>query len=263
MMYRNMSIDFDGKKYKEASAHQKDWGTKVITDLSLKGCEKVLDLGCGDGVLTSKIAALLPQGFVLGIDASQSMIDTAQEQRVSNLQFQHSDINKIEFENEFDVVFSNAALHWVKDHNRLMQNVHKALRPEGILRFNFAGDGNCVNFFRVIKEVMGLPEYRDDFKGFVWPWYMPTSKDYEILVRDSRFREFKVWEENADRYFMTASQMVNWIDQPSIVPFLNYIKDTRRQEFRNIVVEKMLIDTNQNDGTYFEAFRRVNVFAKK
>lgn len=258
-----MSFEFDGEKYKEASVHQREWGTKVIMDLSLKGYEKALDLGCGDGVLTSKIAALLPQGYVVGIDASHGMIHTAEEQKSSNLQFQQMDINELQFDNEFDIVISNAALHWVKDHNRLMRNVYKAIRPEGILRFSFAGDGNCANFFRVIKEVMQLSEYRDSFKDFVWPWYMPRINDYEILVRNFQFREIKVWGENTDRHFTTADQMINWIDQPSIVPFLKYVEDTKRQDFRNIVVEKMLKDTSQHDGTYFETFRRINVFARK
>ena len=107
-----MGFEFDGNKYKEASIHQKEWGAKVIMDLPLKGCEKLLDLGCGDGVLTAKIAALLPQGRVLGIDASHGMIQTANEQKANNLAFQQMDINELPFDSEFDIVFSNAALHW-------------------------------------------------------------------------------------------------------------------------------------------------------
>ena len=258
-----MSCEFDGKKYKEASIHQKEWGTKVITDLPFKGDEKVLDLGCGDGALTSRIAAILPKGYVLGIDASRNMICAAKEHTAENLEFQHMDIDEIRFVDEFDVVFSNAALHWVKDHKRLFQNVYTALRPDGILRFNFAGEGNCANFFQVVKEVIGLPEYRGSFKEFVWPWFMPAVAEYEILAGDFQFREIKIWEENADRYFASAEPMINWIDQPSIVPFLKYVEDAKKQEFRNLVVEKMVKKTSQNDGTCFETFRRINVFAKK
>ena len=258
-----MHCEFDGKKYKEASTHQKEWGTKLIMDLAFNGDEKVLDLGCGDGVLTSRIATLLPRGYVLGIDASQGMIRAAQEHQVDNLEFQQMDIDAMRFVDEFDVVFSNAALHWVKDHKRLWQNVYMALRPEGIVRFNFAGEGNCANFFQVVKEVMGLPEYRDSFRDFVWPWFMPKVHEYEILVRDSKFGEIKIWEENADRYFASATPMIQWIDQPSIVPFLKYVDDVKGQEFRNLVVEKMLKNTSQTDGTHFETFRRVNVFARK
>lgn len=71
-----MAHEFDGKKYAEASAHQKEWGMKLIQELSISGSERILDLGCGDGALTSQLAALT-QGTVIGIDASQGMIETA------------------------------------------------------------------------------------------------------------------------------------------------------------------------------------------
>ena len=137
-----MSHEFDGKKYEKASTHQKEWGAKLVSELSLKGNERVLDLGWGDGVNTALIAELLPNGEVVGIDASKGMIDAAKPKEKDNLRFILMDIDAIEFENEFDVIYSNAALHWVKDHHRLLKNVHKALRIGGRLRFNFAGDGN-------------------------------------------------------------------------------------------------------------------------
>jgi len=66
-----MTHEFDGRRYERASAHQKEWGTKLIAELGLQGAERVLDLGCGDGALTAQIADLLPRGTVVGIDASQ------------------------------------------------------------------------------------------------------------------------------------------------------------------------------------------------
>ncbi len=142
-----MAYEFDGKKYEQASSHQKEWGTKLISELELKGTESVLDLGCGDGSLSVQIAELLPKGSVLGIDASQGMIDAALPKAKENLHFRRLDINDLDLVEQFDVVFSNATLHWVKDHAKLFQNVRRALRPNGMVRFNFAGDGNCVNFF--------------------------------------------------------------------------------------------------------------------
>ena len=64
---KGMAHEFDGKKYERASSHQKEWGTKLIAELSLIGSEHVLDLGCGDGVLTSQIAELVPDGDVLAV----------------------------------------------------------------------------------------------------------------------------------------------------------------------------------------------------
>lgn len=63
-------FEFDGEKYKNASSHQKEWGTRIISELTFTGAETILDLGCGDGRLTKQLADLVPEGKVLGIDAS-------------------------------------------------------------------------------------------------------------------------------------------------------------------------------------------------
>ena len=68
------TYEFDGEKYKKASRHQKEWGNKLISSLQLKGNEAILDLGCGDGILTEQLSLLVPNGYVLGIDASVGMI---------------------------------------------------------------------------------------------------------------------------------------------------------------------------------------------
>jgi len=258
-----MSFEIDGEKYKKASAHQKEWGQKIISEFSFNGDEHILDLGSGDGILTAFLADLVPGGFVLGIDSSQGMIDTARELAKNNLQFELLDINEIHIESAFDLIFSNATLHWIKNHTVLLNNVYKALKPGGKVRFNFAADGNCINFFSVVREVMKEESFSSYFKGFEWPWYMPTIKQYEDLLNKIPFREFRVWYENADRYFPDASAMTGWIDQPSIVPFLKYLDDDKKKHFRDTVVNQMIRETLQADGTCFETFRRVNLFAVK
>lgn len=258
-----MTHDFDGKKYEKASAHQREWGTRLTSELSLNGDERVLDLGCGDGKNTAMIAELLPDGQVIGIDASKGMIDAAKPKEKSNLQFILMDISDIEFMNAFDVIYSNATLHWVKNHQYLLRSVKKALRPGGVLRFNFAGDGNCSHFLKVIRKTTKRREFSRYFSTFLWPWYMPTLDEYTHLVNQSEFEPIKVWEENADRHFPDTKTMIGWIDQPSLVPFLACVPDHRKADFRNYVIGEMIQETKQPDGQCFETFRRINLFARK
>ena len=257
-----MAYEFDGKKYEQASSHQKEWGAKLIADLELKGSERVLDLGCGDGSLSVQIAELLPKGSALGIDASQGMIDAALPKAKENLHFRLLDINDLDLVEQFDVVFSNAALHWVKDHAKLFHYVRRALRPNGRVRFNFAGDGNCSNFFTVIREAMTLAPYAGYFKLFQWPWYMPAVDEYSALAHSVGFRSVKVWGENADRYFPDIDTLKRWIDLPSLVPLLPYIPKEQQATFREIVINRMIEETLQNDGRCFETFRRINLLAQ-
>lgn len=260
-----MAFEFDGAKYQKASTHQKEWGAKLISEFDFKGDERILDLGCGDGSITANLANHVPNGFVLGIDASNGMIETAKENyKRPNLDFELLDINAINFSNEFDIIISNATLHWVKDHCTLLEHVYAALRSNGIVRFNFAADGNCSFFYKVVKEIMQYPELLNYFEAFEWPWYMPAINDYQALAEQSSFSNIKIWGENSDRYFPSSKEMIMWIDQPSIVPFLKCIPSEKASKaFRDTVIEKMVQETLQNDGTCFETFRRINLKAVK
>ena len=255
--------EFDGRKYEKASAHQREWGTKLIAELDLHGTERILDLGCGDGALSARIADLVPNGEVTGIDASRGMIEAAQPKGRKNLRFLLMDIDELNYVEQFDVVFSNATLHWIKDHERLLRNAGRALRKGGRLRFNFAGDGNCSHFFSVVREAMSAEEFAVHFAGFDWPWYTPSVEEYSALMDASGLDNGRVWGENADRYFPDAEEMIKWIDQPSLVPFLAHVPDRAKPRFREYVVKRMIEETRQDDGRCFETFRRINVSARQ
>jgi len=254
---------FDGKKYEKSSQCQREWGTKLTEELHLKGNETILDLGCGNGVITKELAERVPQGRVVGVDSSPSMLEAAKAHKTENMELKLLDITDMAFEAEFDVVFSNAALHWVLDHEKLLKNIYSSLKPRGFVRIQFACDSNCPNLIAVLREVMELPELVTGFKDFRWPWYTPNPEEYEALLSHTEFLNYKVWKENKDRYFPDEESMIGWIEQPSIVPFLAVLPEDLKKLFRNIVVERMIERTKQQDGTYFETFRRINVYTEK
>lgn len=97
-----MPFEFDGEKYSKVSSHQMEWGERLIAELNLSGNEQMLDLGCGDGSLTAKLSDVVPQGEVVGIDASYGMLEAARRNVRANLRFELLDINDLSFENRFD-----------------------------------------------------------------------------------------------------------------------------------------------------------------
>lgn len=164
---------------------------------------------------------------------------------------------------EFDVIFSNAALHWVKDHHRLLQNSYTALKTGGILVWDFGCHGNCSHFLEVMHKRIADDHYMEFFKEFEMPWFMPTKSHYEELIANIGYSHVTITEVNRDRFFPTSDDMIKWIDQPCIVPFMEYIPAALKSTFRHEVIAEMLKKTRQPDGTCFETFRRLQVYAQK
>ena len=92
---------------------------------------------------------------------------------------------------------------------------------------------------------------------------MPSKSHYADLISNIGFSHFTITKVNRDRYFSTSDEMIKWIDQPSIVPFMECIPNPLKSSFRKEVIEEMLERTRQPDGTCFETFRRLQIYAQK
>ncbi len=191
------------------------------------------------------------------------MLETARAHKTANMELKLLDMNAMTFDAEFDVVFSNAALHWVLDHEKLLQTIYNALKPGGLLRAQFGGAGNVSSFIHVIGGVMELPEFVNWFEGFLWPWYMPTPEEYETLLSHTNFRIYRVWSENKDRYFQDAEALISMVEEAGLVPFNAVLPEDLKQFFRDMVIDRLVAETKQPDGRYFETFRRINICAEK
>lgn len=121
------SFTWNPADYHRSSSSQKLWARELIEKLGLSGNERVIDIGCGDGSVTAAIASRLPRGAVAGIDSSREMIRFARKQYPSsmypNLSFVCMDARHLTFTEEFDVAFSNAALHWIAEHRPVLAGI--------------------------------------------------------------------------------------------------------------------------------------------
>ena len=146
-------------------------GQPVLDLLKPRPGERILDLGCGDGVLTEKIAAA--GATVVGVDASSDMIAAAQRR---GLDARVMDGTALAFNHEFDAVFSNAALHWMKaDPDEVIAGVRRALKPGGRFVAEMGGHG-CVAAITV--AMIAVLDRRGVDARAVIPWYFPTVDDY-------------------------------------------------------------------------------------
>ena len=191
------------------------------------------------------------------------MLEAAREKCGPNMRLQQLAIQHLTFESEFDVVFSNAALHWVHDHAAVLRSIHRALRPGGVLLAQFGCDGNCPNLLVCLHRQMETPPFPEAFAGYRWPWFFFSLPAYEGLLRASSFAEWRTWTEHHDQRFSGADALVGWIDNPCLIPFVQALPADLRKPFRDAVVQAMLRQTEQPDGTYLEPFRRIDVWARR
>ncbi len=127
---------WDPERYRRNAAFVAAGGEPVLELLAPRAGERILDLGCGEGALTRRIAE---RATVVGIDASAEQVASA---RAGGLDARVMDAAHLPFEREFDAVFSNAALHWMKDLDAVVAGVRRALKPGGRFVAEMGGEGN-------------------------------------------------------------------------------------------------------------------------
>jgi len=136
----NQGYNWNAQDYAKNSQNQFQWAQELIPKLKLRGNETLLDIGCGDGKITAELARRLPEGRVVGVDSSKEMIQLARRNFPAephlNLSFQVMDARRLTFNGEFDIAFSNAALHWIVDQLNVLNSVKRSLKPHGRLLFN-------------------------------------------------------------------------------------------------------------------------------
>ncbi|MDP3565071.1 MAG: methyltransferase domain-containing protein [Methanoregula sp.] len=164
------SFTWNPADYSQSSPAQKQWAQELIGKLRLEGNERVLDIGCGDGRVTAGIAACLPQGSVTGVDNSPDMIRFAQEHYPKNihknLTFAWMDASHIGFSPAFDLVFSNAALHWIPDHKPVLEGIARSLCMGGRMLIQMGGKGNAAQVFEALAVLLEDPRWAGYYDGF-------------------------------------------------------------------------------------------------
>jgi trans-aconitate 2-methyltransferase len=187
--------------------------------------EQILDLGCGTGALTADIAATGAE--VLGVDRSAEMIEVARK-KYPNLRFEVCDARTLPFAGKFDAVFSNAALHWIPEAERVVNGVARALRHSGRFVAEFGGKGNVRKVVQALEAALTQLGITPDGAN---PWYYPSVAEYSTLlerngleVRQAALFERPTKLEDGERGFS------NWIIM-FCRSFLERVPDVKREDF--------------------------------
>ena len=185
----NSPYNWNAQDYAKNSANQFQWAKELIPKLKLKGNEALLDIGCGDGKITAELARCLPEGRAVGVDSSEKMINLAQTtfppKDHPNLSFQVMDARKLTFKAEFDIAFSNAALHWIVDQKAVLGGVQRSLKPGGRLLFQMAGKGNAKDILGIINELADMEPWTGYFQQMTFPYGFYDPEEYKAFLQQA------------------------------------------------------------------------------
>jgi trans-aconitate methyltransferase len=173
------SQTWDPERYARNARFVSELAAAVVELLDPRPGERILDLGCDDGVLTAKLAA--GGCSIVGVDGSAAQIEGA---RKLGLDARVMDGEKLSFDSEFDAVFSNAALHWMRNPEAVVHGVWRSLRPRGRFVAEFGGQG-CVA--KIKKALVNALSRRGVDGEAAVPWYFPGVDEYSALLKNAGF----------------------------------------------------------------------------
>jgi trans-aconitate methyltransferase len=227
-----------------------DLATPVIELLNPQNAEHILDLGCGDGRLTK---ALQDIGCVVtGVDYSDNLVEAAKTLGVNAYQM---DAHHLTFNNEFDAVFSNAALHWMTEAEKVIAGVKRALKPKGRFVGEFGGHGNIQSILDALQ--IALKE-RGINLADVNPWYFPTVEEYKGLLEQAGFRVDTI--ELIPRPTPLPTDILGWLEVFAN-GFTNRLPESDQSAFLQRLMTLLAPTLQKEDGSWYVDYVRLRFAA--
>jgi trans-aconitate methyltransferase len=241
---------WDPQQYAHNARFVSDLGMPVVELLSPRADERILDLGCGDGALTIKLQQAGCQ--VVGVDSSPEMIAAA---RSLGLDARLLDAHALPFEDEFDAVFSNAALHWMNGPADVLKGVWRALKPEGRFVGELGGKGN-------VAAIVSAMESSLSARGFVFdcPWFFPSAEQYRDLLEQHGFTVQSI--KRFPRPTPLPGDIGDWLETFA-QPYIGRLPADQRRAFVTEVIQALNPVLCDQNGRWFADYVRLRFFARK
>ena len=242
--------------YDEKHQFVSNYGESLVTLLQPKQNETILDVGCGTGDLTAQIQQ--SGATVIGVDADRDMITKAQE-KYPHLPFHVVPAEQLTYEAQFHAIFSNAAIHWMKDHVTVYKTCYQALQPQGRLVAEFGGADNIqgiVDALYQAAEQLQLPLAKDDF-----PWTFKTTKEVEQDLLAAQFTPIAITHYERPTPLDGADGLRNWLEMFS-QSLLKWLTQAEKAQLYT-ACETILAPTHYVDGVWVADYWRMRIVAIK
>ena len=196
---------------------------------------KVVDLGCGTGELTRFLADSLPESDVLGLDSSSEMLDKTASFARPGLRFKQGDQSQLK--GDWDLIFSNAALQWSENHEKLIPNLFKRLNQNGQLAVQVPSNHHHISQ-QLIRELAGEEPYQTILKGFIRQAPVHPIDQYAQILFNCGAEDIIVFEKIYPHVLEDSDAVVDWVSGTALVPYFERLGE-HKNEFLNTLRVRM------------------------
>lgn len=224
---------------------------------------RAADLGCGTGALTAVISDRWPQARVTGVDSSPEMLrDALTRARAGRLEFVEQDIARWRPAEPVDLILSNAALHWVADHDQLLEDLARSLVEGGRLAVQMPGNFGAPSH-TAIKELAGSPAWKHRLEGATHPENVRSLDWYVEKLAALGFEAIDAWETTYGHLLPGEDAVLRWVEGTALRPVLERLDDDEKLRFREALAQLLRHHyPPRPHGTWFP-FRRLFFVARK
>lgn len=258
------SKEWDAAAYQRLSAPQFAWGQKVLARLSLRGDEAALDVGCGTGRLTAELCERLPRGRVVALDLSENMVAEARknlEPRFGDrVSFRAGDALSLDDREAFDLIFSTATFHWIRDHAKLFQVLFGALVPGGWLVAQCGGAGNLDRLHGIAERIQEQADFARYFHGWPGVWEFASPEVTAERLRAAGFTAIDAGLEEAPTPFESEEIFAGFLRAVVLRPHLGRLPD---DELRARFLAEVVATAGRADPPYTLDYWRLNMKARR
>lgn len=243
--------------YQSSHAFVWEFGRDLLNMLLPKPGERILDVGCGTGQLTVDIAKAGAE--VIGLDVSQQMIKAAR-QNYPDLRFEVADIAATNYAGEFDAVFSNAALHWVKNQESAITAIARALKPGGRLVFEMGCRGNIRHIWIATMQALAEMGVKDPEE--LSPWFYPSIGEYAPMLESRGLLvTFAVLFDRPTPLEGGERGLRNWLDM--FGTFASHVLSAKQREELIRRIEDLARPALFHNGEWTVDYKRLRMIAVK
>jgi len=240
---------WNGSDYAQNSSVQLSHAERLLNNLSLKGEENILDIGCGDGKITALLAKKIPQGIAMGIDPSDSMLDKAEvtrkENALLNLIFQKGSAENFHLDQFFDHIIAIHVMHWVKEQEKALENIHAHLKPQGHVHFILAPSKEGLPFHAALQKT--LQNWNQAFVDFANPQQVFDIETYRKLMVKACFHIEAIHYLYHESTHQNKEKLKAWIKQWQ--PHAKYLPLSDQANFLEQLVDNYLIEIGMDPET--------------